>query len=508
MISRRALLISAAAAGGGIAAGLAVRGGSGVSPTMDHSNMPHGAGHTVPMMEKAGDRITSLPENAPLPEIPRLTNSAIVAGRFEGRLAAGPTIAEFVAGKRTEIWSYNGTSPGPLIELTEGDDVSIAFENKLDQVSTIHWHGMEVPADQDGNPTNPVAAGASRTYAFRLRPDNTGPFWYHPHPHGTTAQQVYMGLAGPVIVKLKHDPLAALPATTLFVTTLSLLQDGRIAPNTIMDLMNGREGDHILINGVKNPILTVEPGSSRLLRIYNATNGRYLRLALPQQSVALVGTDGGYLAEPVSNLSEVLLAPAERVELVVTFQSDSGRIAMQDRPYDHGWMGPGKPASETRAILTIDVRGARQSAFPLPARLRELAALGPHVAAKTLTFGEKMSMSSSGMSMAFLINGQTFDMKRIDLTGRAGDIELWELNNPTDMDHPFHIHGTQFQVVERSRGGISSTLPALAWKDTVNVARGETVRVKLRQDMSGRRMYHCHILEHEDQGMMGQIAIA
>ena len=115
----------------------------------------------------------------------------------------------------------------------------------------------------------------------------------------------------------------------------------------------------------------------------------------------------------------------------------------------------------------------------------------------------------TGMTMgAFTINGRSFDMNRIDVTARVGDVELWEIANPTGMDHPFHLHGTQFQVVERVRAGVARAASFLAWKDTVNVARGESVRFRVRQDLPGLRMYHCHILEHEDQGMMGVLRVS
>jgi bilirubin oxidase len=109
---------------------------------------------------------------------------------------------------------------------------------------------------------------------------------------------------------------------------------------------------------------------------------------------------------------------------------------------------------------------------------------------------------------AFTINGRGFDMNRVDIAARVGDVELWEIINPTGMDHPFHLHGTQFQVAERERAGVARPEPYLAWKDTVNVARGETVRFRVRQDLPGLRMYHCHILEHEDQGMMGVLKVS
>ena len=127
---------------------------------------------------------------------------------------------------------------------------------------------------------------------------------------------------------------------------------------------------------------------------------------------------------------------------------------------------------------------------------------------KRIVLGESMGMNNGMMTMGFLIDGKTFDMSRIDLTSRLGDVEQWEIVNKADMDHPFHIHGGQFHVTERTRNGKSVPSLYLAWKDTVNVARGETLRLKMRQSQAGLRMYHCHILEHEDAGMMGTLQVS
>ena len=121
---------------------------------------------------------------------------------------------------------------------------------------------------------------------------------------------------------------------------------------------------------------------------------------------------------------------------------------------------------------------------------------------KKLIFTEIMSMANGQHSMEFLINGKSFDMSRIDFISRVHEVELWEISNQSDMDHPFHVHGTQFQVVETERNNVRTVTPYRAWKDTVNVRAGETVRIKIRQDVPGLRMVHCHILEHEVQGMM------
>lgn len=459
----------------------------------------------MPGMSDQPRRILALPEGRPLPELPVLKNQSDKAGQFAGTLSIGVSRKEFVAGKSTELFTYNGSSPGPLIDVREGDSVSVAVTNQLkDRETTVHWHGLDIPSDQDGNPMNPIKPRSKKTFAFDLAADNTGAFWYHPHPHADTPEQVYMGLAAPFIVRPKDDPLRDLAETTLFITSLSLLEDGKIAPNTMADLMNGREGDHVLINGEKNPVLQVAPGSSRKFRFFNATNGRYLRLTFDDPAMTLVGTDGGYLSSPVDGVKELLLAPAERAEVVVTFSGSAGRTVLRNLMYDRGWMGNDKPATSDMTLMTIDRIGPEEQPFTLPRKLRAIEPLGPHSASKRLEFGERMA----GMSMEFLINGKTFDMKRVDLASRVGDVELWEVVNPTDMDHPLHIHGAQFQVIERERSGKRNNEPFLSWKDTVNVARGETVRLKITHRLKGVRMYHCHVLEHEKLGMMGVLDVS
>jgi len=189
---------------------------------------------------------------------------------------------------------------------------------------------------------------------------------------------------------------------------------------------------------------------------------------------------------------------------VVAFEK-AGSFALKTLPYDRGWMGPGRPDDGDLTLMSVEARGRALTEMPpLPEALRQLPELVGSTVRRRFVFGESMAMSGpGGMTMAFTINGKTFDMTRVDVEMRAGQIELWEIRNPTDMDHPFHIHGTQFQVVEAEGKNRISKPAYRAWKDTVNVARGETVRIAVRQELPGLRMYHCHILEHEDQGMMG-----
>jgi bilirubin oxidase len=491
-------------------AGMTTMGGMSETPTVGST------GQAMPATIRAGQ---------PLRALPKLVNQSKTPGVFEASLTAAPARLDVGAGQQTEFWAYNGMIPGPLIEATEGDRVRILFENRIPgQVSTIHWHGMPVPAAQDGNPGSPVASGSGRVYEFILPADSAGAYWYHPHPHRISAEQVYRGLAGAFIVNPKSDPLPRdIHHITAFISDLRLSAAGAIPADDMADLLNGREGNHLLVNGQQNPVLTVAPGSTCRFRLFNATNARFLRLAFEDHEMTLIGTDGGYVETPVLGLREVLLSPAERADVIVTFRRRSGRtVALQTLPYERGWMGGGKPPAQTLSLLTVRLTGVPVKAVALPTKLRKIEELGTPGATKRVEFGEQktmgegMSMSGGGMDpnkpgrgmgAQFLINGKAFEIGRVDLTSKAGQVELWEVANPTDMDHPFHLHGTQFQVTERERNGSRTKAPYLAWKDTVDTVSGETVRFKVRQDMKGLRVYHCHILEHEDQGMMGVLDV-
>lgn len=477
-----------------------------------HGGMNHGMPmHTGAMpADGAPRKVVDLPQGQPLRELPRLANASSEPGVFKATLTAAPAMAHFAPDLPTPVLAYNGASPGPLIEAYEGDRIDITFANRIPgQDSTIHWHGMPVPSDQDGNPMDAVASGGDRAYRFTLPADSAASYWYHPHPHGRTAEQVYRGLAGVFLVRSRKDPIPAeYGDTVLMFTDLRLAEDGAHAPPTDADAMNGRIGDHVLVNGQKQPVMEAVAGTRRRLRLFNATNARYLRLVFEGAAMTRVGSDGGLLEKPV-DATELLLAPAERAEIVVTFPH-AGQAALRTLEYDSGWMGPDRPQSAGLTLLDVQVAAAlvAPKVPPLPATLRAIARLGQPVERRRFVFTETMSHGPQGMAMQFLINGAAFDMKRVDVTMRAGQVEQWEIENQADMDHPFHVHGVQFQVTARRRGnGAFQPEPWLAWKDTVNVPPGETVRILLRQDAPGLRMYHCHILEHEDQGMMGIVEV-
>jgi suppressor of ftsI len=454
--------------------------------------------------------VSALTAGQPLLDLMRLANTSTSPNVFAATLVAQRASKAMLPGASTEFWTYNSMVPGPLIDVFEGDTVRIRLDNHLSQETTVHWHGLPVPPAQDGNPMDPIAPGASRIYEFTLPVGSAGTYWYHPHAHELTAEQVFRGMAGLLIVRSRTDPVpTAIEEKLLVISDLRLASDGTIPANTPMDWQNGREGNYLLVNGQYQSVLTINPGQSQRWRVLNATNARYLRLAITGHTMTLIGTDGGLLRAPEPGLDEILLAPAERVELIVTASLSANSTAMlQSLPYDRGTMGMTGVSSTTIPLLTLHYTSAATASIALPGALNSIADLGVATTTKRLAFSSGMGMGGMGGGMmSFLIDGNSFDPSRVDLTSRVNEIEQWTIENRSSMDHPFHLHGTQFQVVSRTRGGVPLAEPFLAWRDTVNMAALETVVFNVVQHQLGKRMYHCHILEHESRGMMGVLEV-
>jgi bilirubin oxidase len=471
----------------------------------------------------------ALPSGAPLPDLFKLPSAspdqaqAQASRLFRAALAAQPTTQTFLDGKDTAMWQYTAgvnESPdgiaGPLIDVHEGDRIEIRFDNRLPEPSTIHWHGLPVPPDQDGNPEDAVPPGAARIYQFKLPPGSAGSYWYHPHPHMQTAEQVFRGLAGPIIVRAADDPLAAWPEKHLFFSDLRLDVNGNIPPNGLEDWMNGREGQYVLINGALRPEITVD-GDQRW-RIWNACSARYLKLAFSDhRAFTQVGTDGGLLKRPITGVRTLLLPPGARAELIVQAGPANSQATLMALAYNRGKMSlSGNPPAETDLVLAqVKFAPSAGGARTLPAWLRPIEPLGESAAQKTVMMTEQIDMQNMHAEgpmglpsgMRFLINNQSFDPKRVNMTCRRNEVEIWTVQNFTDMDHPFHIHGTQFQVLDHKFEGKTVPESFLAWRDTVNLRPNEVVRIATVQRTAGLRMFHCHILEHEDLGMMATLQV-
>jgi FtsP/CotA-like multicopper oxidase with cupredoxin domain len=432
-----------------------------------------------------------------------LTNLSAEPGTVEVELVAEQTRVTLLPGVASAAFAYNGRVPGPTLELREGDRVIVRFRNHLPEPTTVHWHGLHVPFAADGSPFHPVAPGEVHEYRFTVRAGTAGTYWYHPHPHHRTAWQVGMGLYGAIIVRAADDPLP-----TGLTERLLILSDNRFRPDgspdfpaphspaSEVDAINGREGDVLFVNDRVMPTLPIRSGEVQRWRVINASGARIYRLAIPGHTFLHVGSDGGLFERPVE-ADEIVLANGERAELLVRGTAGPGtRTVLQTLPYDR-YLTRTRPADWDRPRNLLELRYTDQpsvDALTLPEILRPIPALDPAQASAT-----RVMLLSQGR-----INSRTMELSRVDVQAPLGATEIWEVENLVGMDHPFHLHGFQFQLLDRN--GVPE--PYRSWKDTVNVAKRETVRFIVRyENHPGKWMFHCHILDHEDQGMMGVLEV-
>ncbi|MFQ6342584.1 multicopper oxidase CueO [Campylobacter sp. VTCC 70190] len=452
----------------------------------------------------------AFPKAQKLKALPLLKNESKQAGIFKAKLEISESKIELVKGKKTKFYTYNGLVPAPKIEVFEGDKFEILVKNKLKEPTTIHWHGVLVPPEQDGNPHNPILAGEERLYRFEIPKDSAGTYWYHPHPHYTSSKQVAMGLAGAFVIKAKKDALSHLKEKDLMISDLRLDENAQIPNNTLADWLNGREGEWVLINGQFQP--KIKLATNERVRIYNATAARYLNLRIKGAKFILVGTEGGLIEKPVLK-DELFLSPASRVEVLIESEKD-GELKLESVYYDRDKM----MVKEEPSTLFLAHIGLKKEKLELPKSLKTFKALEEPKEFKEVIMSENhmqmhglMQKSEDELKTAlasmFLMNGKSYDLNRIDLRSKVGVVEDWIVINKSHMDHPFHIHGTQFELISSKLNGKLTRAEFRALRDTINVRPNEELRLRMKQDFKGLRMYHCHILEHEDLGMMGNLEV-
>ncbi|SDI99626.1 Multicopper oxidase with three cupredoxin domains (includes cell division protein FtsP and spore coat protein CotA) [Arthrobacter subterraneus] len=440
-------------------------------------------------------------------------------GVLELDLEAAPVWVQ-VGGREASVLAFNGSLPGPTLRVAPGDTIRVAMTNGLRAPTNLHVHGLHVSPEGNGdNPFLSINPGESFNYEFVLPEGHPpGTYWYHPHRHGHVADQVAAGLYGVIVVE---DP-ELIPVTrerVMVVSDLSLDSSGNLAEAGRMQQMMGREGEVVLVNGQVRPRLDAAPGERERWRIVNACPSRYLRLQLEGQQVRLLSRDFGRLPTP-EKTTEVVIAPGNRIELLV--ETTEGSSVLVAAPVDRGGMDAmmgngmmgGNGNREAIELLTLEVSGDPvQTPEPVPAgpALRDLRG-EPVTGRHTLDMGMTGSMGGgNGMGggsgreatmMAFTINGREFDPARTDTPVTAGAIEEWTLLNSSPMDHPIHLHVWPMQIIEDGDRDVS----APRWQDVVNVpARGQVKVLIAFEDFPGRTVYHCHILDHEDQGMMGVV---
>lgn len=425
----------------------------------------------------------------------------------EVNLIAGAGQTRYLADGVAEIWGYKDGAradarvmvPGPLIEVNEGDTVIVHFTNQLPEATTIHWHGVRVPNGADGTLSTQAEVPAGGSFDYRFTAVDAGTFWYHPHMRGDV--QVERGLYGVVVVRGGPEiPVAA--DRTFVLDDVKLEATGKLSEKVeSLDLMLGRQGNVILANGRPGGRIEVAGGARERWRFVNSANGRYFNLRLPGHAFTVIGWDGGIL--PVPYVADTLLiAPGERYEVLVDLAGAPGEtLALETIHYDRGH---DIPDPGPKPVFQIHFAGETTPAGPLPEVWGSFGdvPIGPATLTRSIVLAEEEA-TGPGAEPRFLINGTAFP-EVPPIAGLSDAVETWSVRNDSEMDHPFHLHGMFFQVLD-----VDGIAPAhRGWKDTVNVPRKGTLRFAVRHGAAGRWMYHCHILEHAERGMMGELVLS
>ena len=404
----------------------------------------------------------------------------------------------FFSNTQTNTYAFGEQSYlGPTIKLNVGDSVSINYTNNLDEATTVHGHGMHVPAIMDGAAHQVINPGDTWSAKYIVKQE-ASTNWYHPHYMGKTAEHVYMGLAGLIIVEDNHSKSLDIPKTYGVDDIPLVLQDrvfnssGQIdySPSR-MEIMHGYVGDVAITNGAIEPYVEVENKEIRF-RILNGSNASVYNLGFENgKSFKQIATDNSFLESPVS-LSRVTLSPGERAEIVVDLSGNYGD-SLTFKDFNSG-----------KKFLELKVNKEATTTTNTPNNLITLKHLNPSDAIKTRTF--KLDM---GGRMKLTINGKSMNMSRIDEVVPLNQVEIWEVENTMQMNHNFHIHATHFEIIERN--GSTPAANERGYKDTVFLRAGDKVKLIVKMtdytDSNKPYMYHCHFLEHEDNGMMGQFIV-
>ena len=438
--------------------------------------------------------------DAPLP-VPPLAPSRVDAdGTRTFSLTAQEGTTRFVPGVETPTWGFDGDLLGPTLRASRGEQVAVEVRNTLPEATSVHWHGMHLPAAMDGGPHQPVEPGATWRPTWRIdQPAAT--LWYHPHPHGRTEEHVYRGLAGFFLLDDPAAPDVGLPDEYGVDDVPVVVQDRKLDADGDLDLSGGGElgvlGSLVTANGVRGAYLEATTQRVRLRLLNGSTARTYAFGFADDREVLQVASDGGLLPAPVPT-TRVQLSPGERAEVVVTV-SPGERVRLRSYPPDLGGIVAGFAMGANDTFDVLELRAAQDLA-PSPPVAAALTTLEPlPEATVTRTFDLQGRQ----------INGRRMDMDRVDATVEKGATELWEVRNLDLFPHNFHVHDVQFRVLDIDG---EAPPPALAGaKDTVYLEPRRTYRLVMRfedhADPTTPYMFHCHLLLHEDEGLMGQLVV-
>jgi FtsP/CotA-like multicopper oxidase with cupredoxin domain len=472
-------------------------------------------------------------------------------------LAAAQRQLQVFSGKETDIFAYvsnvlkaenasveniPGSWLGPVFRVKQGQKIRVRFKNQLPRESVIHWHGLHIPPEMDGHPMYAIDNGEQYVYEFEVN-NRPGTYWFHPHPDKITGPQVYRGLAGMFIVEGDDNNL---PEGKYDVPLIiqDRIFDGNnqlvYMQNNPMSQMQGFLGDRIVVNGNPENNIQVSKSTYRF-RVLNGSNSRIYKLAWSDGSdIVVIGTDGGLLSQPARK-PYLMLAPGERAEIWKDFseKNTNDEIYLQSLPFNDGTtmgmgggMGGGMmggrmmygsgPANGTGFdICTFTVTSETGEKKSLPSSFQNIPSIPE---SEAVNAGSPRQFRFFNQRMQWVINGETFGMTEVADWEKVklNTTEIWEFINGDGggmgmmqdmmrMPHPVHLHGLQFQIIDRDVSGVSTDswntvrdgFIDNGWQDTFLLMPGMRVKIALKfEDYTGIYVYHCHNLEHEDMGMM------
>jgi FtsP/CotA-like multicopper oxidase with cupredoxin domain len=422
----------------------------------------------------------------------------------EVSLIAEPAEFAYTPDGTTAVWGYRDaalpdgrvTVPGPMIEANQGDTLIIHFENALEEGTTVHCHGPRLPNDMDGVPMDGGMVLPGERFDYEFVVDDASTFWYH--PHWKTDEQVERGLYGQLVV---HGAAVEQTQERFFMLDdVDLDEQGQLRMElSELDTLMGRHGDLLLVNGRPNPIVSVNAGARQRWHFTNAANGRYYQLSLAGHTFTVIGTDGGLLQEPYST-DTLMLAPADRLDVLVEIAGAVGdELALVTDHVDRGFDEPVEP---TRTVMTLRIDGVSDGAPPslddvLPAAIIEPIAVDDSTAELQLRLGLDPTPFADTGRPEYTVNGERWPFAPV-IDGVVGEVAVWAIENTTPTPQPFHLHGTYFQVLDVD--GVAAE--RLSLEDVVSVSAGSTLRFAVRYERAGNWMFHSHILEHAEGGMM------
>lgn len=421
---------------------------------------------------------------------------------------------QFRNGPATPTAGYNGNILGPTLIMNAGTFVTLNVTNNLGEDTTTHWHGLHVTSQDDGGPHTVIPNGTTWSPDFTVL-DTASTMWYHPHLHEHTFDQVNRGLAGMLLIRDSVEAAAGLPLTYGVDEFPLIIQDKSFTGNNSFG--GGGLGDTLMVNATLNPYLDV-PAQMVRFRILNGSANRTYNLGFSDnRTYFAIGADGGLLEAP-TGITRAALMPGERLDIVVNFGSQNGTTVnlmnyastlANTLPGGAGGGGPGgNNPLNGQDLSLLEIRVGAQTGSPittLPANIWTI----PRVYETNATVNRTIELTGGGPGNPFSLDNQAYNGSRMDQVVLQESTEIWTLVNRTGAAHPFHIHDIQFFILSRNREPIAAH--ETGKKDTVIVHGNETVRFvtkfETHNDTEVPYMYHCHILPHEDGGMMGQFIV-